>query len=306
MERLTIARRSAAAGPPDDDEPATRSSRPPGQVAQCVVEGIPVASDPGGEDQSTGEGVEDGATCQPPRPGPRSPSPSLRARVAGGGRAWPTESGPGGRQARGRARAGRRGARRWKAAARRRAERPWSSSGHEAEGVVVVVRVVDVPFVADHEPAGTAIRRSGCLDGVLRVVADRLVGQDALAVLERAAILVVRERPAVGDEPEGLLGLGRQFLRGDRATLPGRRRLRLRSAARWLAPRRPSTSRRPAGARRLPAAPPRSMRWRPPQSVEPVSPREGSATGLRRVPAIHDAGGSAPRRRHLQVHVLMW
>jgi hypothetical protein len=41
-------------------------------------------------------------------------------------------------------------------------------------------------------------------------MATGLVGQDALAILERGAILLLRERPAIGDEQECPVGFRRQ------------------------------------------------------------------------------------------------
>ena len=60
----------------------------------------------------------------------------------------------------------------------------------------MIVRVVDVPVVADDEPTRTTIGRAGRLDRVLGVVTRGLVRKDALAVLERGAILVVGNGPS--------------------------------------------------------------------------------------------------------------
>ena len=65
-----------------------------------------------------------------------------------------------------------------------------------AERGVVVVRVVGLATFADHQPASSRSGEPGVSTVYSRVVAKRLIRQEALTVLERLAVLLVRKRTA--------------------------------------------------------------------------------------------------------------
>src|SRR5690606_40015826 len=94
------------------------------------------------------------------------------------------------------------------------------SRGELAEALVVVLGVVPVLRVglrvpAGHDPPGTAMVHPGGLHGELAVVALLLLGQDALAVEERDAVVArVVEGSARLDVVDDLLGLARDGGRG--------------------------------------------------------------------------------------------
>src|SRR4051794_689985 len=87
----------------------------------------------------------------------------------------------------------------------------WASAA-EVDGVerrVVVWAVVIRTAARGHEAPRSAVGRARSLDRVLVVIATRLAGQHALAVLEDLAVLRIGERAAFGDELESVVGLGR-------------------------------------------------------------------------------------------------
>src|SRR3954468_20140431 len=97
----------------------------------------------------------------------------------------------------------------------------WSRSAAEVDqverGVVVGRVVVLLRLLAGDDPAGAAGGGTGRDDRVLVVVAGRLAGQDALAVGEDGAVLLVRERTALVDQVEGVVRLGGQGAVADAA-----------------------------------------------------------------------------------------
>jgi hypothetical protein len=84
---------------------------------------------------------------------------------------------------------------------------------------VIVGVVVDHRWVTTADDAArAAITRSGCGHGVFSVVARGLVRQQALAIVEYAAVLAIREGAAVLDQGQGLDGFrGQAGVRAARA-----------------------------------------------------------------------------------------
>ena len=86
----------------------------------------------------------------------------------------------------------------------------------------MIVGVVHLPSFSGDNAPGAAVRRTWCDDGVLAIIAARLVGKDSFTVLESRAVLAEGERPAGVDQGDGVMGFGRQVGVGDDGQIAGR------------------------------------------------------------------------------------
>src|SRR5450830_487464 len=99
-----------------------------------------------------------------------------------------------------------------------------------AKARIVVLAVVagfgrpDLATPTDNAP-GTPVTRAWSLNGVFKVEAARLMGQDPLAVAKDHTVLLEGERPPGQDRLIGLAPLRRQFRQGDRGLGTDRRHL---------------------------------------------------------------------------------